>query len=210
MADRSSTPRSGTSSCSKKSKPRKMTSGKAATGGRGGASAGSGGSVPTGSSGVVDRRLGLDRREIAQRSGSTLTGLERRRGPGRRRSDFTKAAEEGEMTREQFLFLMAIDAFKRANGAVFPTWTDVLEVVRLLGYRKTMASELNLPSAEDWREAPFGEANVRPDRWGERFEDDELAAIGEAGGGVDGEVDDDALILDADDDLDLDGLSEAA
>lgn len=89
------------------------------------------------------------------------TGLERRRGPGRRRSDFTKAAEEGEMTREQFLFVMAIDAFKRSNNVAFPTWTDVLEVLRLLGYRKTLPCTLNLPSAEDWLERPDAPAGVR-------------------------------------------------
>ncbi len=114
---------------------------------------------------VVDRRLGVDRRGRENQ----LTGLERARGPGRRLSEFTKSAEEGEMTTEQFLFLMAIDAFKKANDRMFPTWTDVLEVVRLLGYRKTMASDLNLPNADDWREAPNTPANVRPDRWHERF-----------------------------------------
>ena len=120
---------------------------------------------------VVDRRMGIDRRALA---GDDTTGLERRRGPGRRLSDFTRSAEVGEHTKEQFLFLMAIDAFKRANGSAFPSWTDVLEVIRLLGYRKTMASELSLTNAEDWREAPNAPADVRPDRWAERFGDDEL------------------------------------
>jgi hypothetical protein len=114
---------------------------------------------------VVDRRLGLDRRQIQR---DPPTGLERRRGPGRRLSDFTRAAEEGDMTKEQFLFLMAIDAFKRANQRMYPAWTDVLEVIRLLGYRKTMPSELNLSSAEDWREPSNAPSNVRPDRWDER------------------------------------------
>ncbi|MEY5031342.1 MAG: hypothetical protein RL354_373 [Planctomycetota bacterium] len=99
---------------------------------------------------VVDRRTGLDRRDA---EGASPTNLERRRGPGRRLSDFVKSAEEGEMNKEQFMFLMAIDAFKRSNGKSFPTWTDVLEVIRKLGYRKTMPSELNLGGrAEDWRE----------------------------------------------------------
>lgn len=118
---------------------------------------------------VVDRRLGLDRREIAARleGGKAVsnddegTGLERRRGPGRRRTDFTKSAEEGEMTTEQFLFVMAIDAFKKANTKMFPTWTDVLEVVRLLGYRKTMPSELSMKNAEDWREPADSPVGVR-------------------------------------------------
>lgn len=95
---------------------------------------------------VMDRRLGLDRRNKPR------TGLEHVRGPGRRRSDFTRVAEEGEMSPEQFLFIMAIDAFKRVNNKTFPTWTEVLEVIRKLGYRKTMPSMLNLDNVEDWTE----------------------------------------------------------
>ena len=131
---------------------------------------------------VVDRRLGLDPRARRPRAGDApdLTGLERARGPGRRLSDFTKSAEEGEMTTEQFLFLMAIDAFKKANDRMFPTWTDVLEVIRLLGYRKTQPSELNLPNADDWRERPDTPANVRPDRWHERFTKSERQLADEA------------------------------
>jgi hypothetical protein len=98
---------------------------------------------------VVDRRSGLDRRQMSaedagydgpeRRSGVDRrkdTGLERRRGPGRRRSDDRKAAEEGEMTSEQFEFCMAIEMYKKVNKRLYPTWTEVLEVVRQLGYRK--------------------------------------------------------------------------
>lgn len=121
---------------------------------------------------VVDRRTGLDRRQIREmQSGGggagKETGLERRRGPGRRLSDFTKSAEEGEMNKEQFLFLMAIDAFKAANHKTFPSWTDVLEVIRLLGYRKTCPSQLTLPNAEDWQETADAPANVRRVRPGQ-------------------------------------------
>ena len=69
---------------------------------------------------VVDRRLGLNRD----------------RGPGRRRTDDRKAAEEGNMSDEQFEFLMAIDDYKRDNDRPFPTWTEVLEIIKALGYRK--------------------------------------------------------------------------
>jgi hypothetical protein len=115
---------------------------------------------------VVDRRFGADRRNAPKSDDAddddlnAGTRLERRRGPGRRRTDFTRAAEEGEMTKEQFNFLMAIDAFKQVNGKTFPTWTDVLEIIRRMGYRKTMPSELNLGArVEDWTEradAPSG------------------------------------------------------
>ncbi len=144
---------------------------------------------------VVDRRMGLDRRRVRMiKDGKEVapTGLERRRGPGRRLSDFTKAAEEGEMTTEQFLFLVAIDEFKRANGKTFPTWTDVLEVVRLLGYRKTMKSELSLPRAEDWTEAPDAEAGVRPDGWENRFEKSS-SGFGARAGRSEAELTDEAL-----------------
>lgn len=131
---------------------------------------------------VVDRRLGLEPRKghTPHPKAELVTGLERARGAGRRLSEFTKAAEEGEMTTEQFLFLMAIDAFKKSNDRMFPTWTDVLEVIRLLGYRKTMPSDLNLPNADDWRERPDAPANVRPQRWSERFNKSERDLADEA------------------------------
>ena len=117
---------------------------------------------------VVDRRSGVDRR-LLNAGEQPLTGLERRRGPGRRLSDSQRAAEEGDPTPEQFLFVAAIDSFKKANQVNFPAWTDVLEVIRLLGYRKTRASELNLRNAEDWTEPADGPANVRPKGWERRF-----------------------------------------
>ncbi len=99
------------------------------------------------------RRIsGPDRRKTVVDQRHNGTGLERRRGPGRRRSDFMKAAEEGEMTQEQFLFIKAIDAYKRVNEVPFPSWTEVLEVIRKLGYRKTVESCLQLDAVEDWKE----------------------------------------------------------
>jgi hypothetical protein len=75
---------------------------------------------PPAGCGVIDRRLGMDRR----------------RGPGRRRSEERKSAEEGNMNDEQFEFLMAIDEYKRQNARPFPSWTEVLEIITALGYRK--------------------------------------------------------------------------
>ncbi len=40
------------------------------------------------------------------------------------------------MSDEQFEFVMAIDEYKRKNTRPFPTWTEVLEVIKALGYRK--------------------------------------------------------------------------
>ena len=79
------------------------------------------------------RKVTVERRKsVVDRRGN----FDRRRGPGHRRSPERRAAEEGEMNEEQFEFLMAIDEYKRSNQRPFPTWTEVLEVIRALGYRK--------------------------------------------------------------------------
>ena len=92
-------------------------------------------SGPDGEQAQAEKRLSekSDRRETVV---DRRFGLDRRRGPGRRRSDDRRAAEEGEMTDEQFEFLMAIDRYKRENNRPFPTWTEVLDVMHALGYRK--------------------------------------------------------------------------
>jgi len=78
---------------------------------------------------IVDRRLGLNRR----------------RGPGRRRTDERRCAEEGQMTDEQFEFIMAVDRYKRENARPFPTWTEILEVIKALGYRRVAEPQSLLP-----------------------------------------------------------------
>jgi hypothetical protein len=79
-----------------------------------------------GKPGAVERRCGIDRR----------SRLDRRRGPGRRRTDYRRDAEEGHMNEEQLEFLKAVDEYKRVNNRPFPTWTEVLDVILYLGYRK--------------------------------------------------------------------------
>ena len=100
------------------------------------------------------RYQGPDRRETVVNNRAHFTGLERRRGPGRRRNDFVKSAEEGEMSREQFLFVCAINAYKKGNNKPYPTWPEVLEVIRKLGYRKTCMMNIDMDNCEDWTEAP--------------------------------------------------------
>lgn len=64
------------------------------------------------------------------------SGLDRRSKAGRRRTDHRRDAEDGHMNEEQLAFILAIEEFKEVNGVTFPTWTDVLDVVLYLGYRK--------------------------------------------------------------------------
>jgi len=109
---------------------------------------------------VIDRRNGLERRHKSRgeagyagserrvapipRRMADDTGLERRRGPGRRLQDERRSAEEGEMTAEQFEFVMAIETYKKVNRRLYPTWTEVLEVMQQLGYRKVLNRQINL------------------------------------------------------------------
>lgn len=108
---------------------------------------------------VVDRRTGLDRRVKSdadadysgpeRRLGDRRTGLERRRGAGIRREEDRRSAEEGEMTEEQFEFVMAIETYKKVNKKLFPTWTEVLEVITQLGYKKVEARTLKLANVPE-------------------------------------------------------------
>lgn len=109
----------------------------------------------------TDRRAGLDRRvQTRDEAGYTGperrkadrredTGLERRRGPGRRRSDDRKSAEEGEMNTHQFEFVMAIETYKKVNRRMYPTWTEILEVVSQLGYRKVKSRNITLETVPE-------------------------------------------------------------
>jgi len=115
----------------------------------------------------VDRRSGLDRRQLAREdAGYTgeerrvknrrdATGLERRRGAGIRRTDDRRSAEEGEMHTDQFEFVMAVEAYKKVNKKLYPTWTEILEVLRQLGYRKVKPREVELQNVP---EAPLEKA----------------------------------------------------
>lgn len=114
---------------------------------------------------VVDRRSGLDRRNRpsgesgytgperrkADRGEGDGTGLERRRGPGIRREEDRKSAEEGEMKDYQFEFVLAVETYKKVNKRMYPTWTEILEVLYQLGYRKVMAREIQLENAPEPR-----------------------------------------------------------
>ena len=110
----------------------------------------------------VDRRCGLERRQISAEDSEydgderrvaedrrQMTGLERRRGPGRRRADDRRSAEEGEMNGEQFEFVMAIETYKKVNRKMYPTWTEILEIIQQLGYRKVEHREIQLDNVPE-------------------------------------------------------------
>ncbi len=62
--------------------------------------------------------------------------LKLRRGPGIRRGAYVKSAEEGEMTREQFFLLMAVQQRKSFLGQGHLTMEQFFDLCRCLGYER--------------------------------------------------------------------------
>ena len=67
------------------------------------------------------------------------------------------------MTNEQFEFCMAIETYKKVNKKMYPTWTEVLEVIRHLGYRKVQARDIKLENCPEPELFPLGEQQRNAD-----------------------------------------------
>ncbi len=95
---------------------------------------------------VVDKRLSGDRRMADRRGFPTkLRGDgEERRQPERRRQERRRQIDpttcERDYSGDEVEFMSAMDVYKRKSGRPFPTWSEVLEVIRSLGYRKVEAA----------------------------------------------------------------------
>ncbi len=92
---------------------------------------------------TVDRRTRLrramgERRQTGEQTESLPAdekrGTDRRKVERRRQIDPTTC--ERDYSGDEVEFMRAIDDYKRRSGRQFPTWSEVLEVLRDLGYRK--------------------------------------------------------------------------
>ncbi len=106
---------------------------------------------------VVTDRRGGDRRGADRRKRSQPVALERRSGKerrhqGERRRQIDPTTCERDYTDEEIDFMKAMDQYKRDNRRPFPTWSEVLEVLRSLGYRK-VAERTALPGLPSSRSA---------------------------------------------------------
>lgn len=89
---------------------------------------------------VVNRRS-KDRRESDRRTKNDPQQVtterrvsSRRKVERRRQIDPTTC--ERDYSDEEIEFMKSMDDYKRQSGRQFPTWSEVLEVMRSLGYRK--------------------------------------------------------------------------
>lgn len=87
---------------------------------------------------TIDRRRSPGRRaEDIARAGAAppLPPLERRQKVNRRRQIDPTTCER-DYSEDEVEFMNALDEYKRKNGRMFPTCSEVLEVIRDLGYVK--------------------------------------------------------------------------
>ena len=87
---------------------------------------------------LVDRRAAKNRRAKGERRkksepiAAEQRKSERRKVPRRRQIDPTTC--ERDYTDHEIEFMQALDAYKRASGRMFPTCSEILEVIRDMGY----------------------------------------------------------------------------
>jgi hypothetical protein len=81
----------------------------------------------------ADRRAGCDRR----------AGKERRASPGRRSKDIEehrkveRRINEYPMSNEELNFIKAVNDYKQRYNKPFPTWSEILHILKGIGYEKT-------------------------------------------------------------------------
>lgn len=56
--------------------------------------------------------------------------------PDARKKTQPAAVKPTDMTEDVLEFIQAIDDYKRSEGRPFPTWSEIFDVVKMLGYEK--------------------------------------------------------------------------
>ena len=89
----------------------------------------------------IDRRMKKgERRTEDRRKEEVPVAVERRQGERRekvaRRRQIDPTTCERDYTEKEVEFMNALDDYKRKSGRMFPTCSEVLEVIRSLGYVK--------------------------------------------------------------------------
>jgi hypothetical protein len=122
---------------------------------------------------TIDRRLKADRRdETAAEVVAPTPKLEKRKKVQRRRQIDPTTCER-DYSDQEVAFMNAMDQYKRTSGRMFPTCSEVLEVIRGLGYVQLSPAEIALvrpevaaeANADDSREVA-DEAELEAAEWG--------------------------------------------
>ena len=107
---------------------------------------------------TIDRR-GKDRRNADRRGKQEPVAVERRhlerRAKVSRRRQIDPTTCERDYTPEEVEFMSALEQYKRQSGRMFPTCSEVLEVIRGLGYEKRSDLPLSQPALIDATNFPI-------------------------------------------------------
>lgn len=92
---------------------------------------------------TTNRRDASDRRKVQdERRAANVAVASERRAPAERREKVNRRRQidpttcERDYTDEEVEFMHALEQYKRSSGRMFPTCSEVLEVLRGLGYEK--------------------------------------------------------------------------
>lgn len=89
-------------------------------------------------SGMDRRTRGADRRGTERRQRAQSVPVERRKGGERRTGPRRgkRSINQYDLEADVLEFINAINRFKARSGRAFPTWSEVLGILRDLGYQK--------------------------------------------------------------------------
>ncbi len=101
--------------------------------------------------------------ETGRRKVDVAPPVERRK----RRRQIDPTTCEREYTDAEVQFMHAMDEYKRASGRMFPTCSEILEVLKRLGYRQ-------IESPEELMYAPnkASEEKSEEEQWNENLDED--------------------------------------
>lgn len=94
----------------------------------------------TSSSGQKDHASGQGGEWINRKATEQATRAANARQVSGRRRFVDPTTCEREYTEAEMEFMMAMNEYKRRSGRMFPTWSEVLEVLQGLGYEKVEPS----------------------------------------------------------------------
>ncbi len=110
---------------------------------------------------ALDRRRGgrreMEASEIQMRA---VIAEEKKRNKTQRRRQIDPTTCERDYSGDEVEFMQAMDAYKRKNGRMFPTCSEILEVIRDLGYVRQSTNAAPEVSSDTAAESTLEMANA--------------------------------------------------
>lgn len=99
---------------------------------------------------TVDRRTQNRRnKEASEAEVKAMVAAERRKDKVQRRRQIDPTTCERDYSNDEVEFMKALEQYKRTNGRMFPTCSEILEVIRSLGYVRTSTTSQIESTAEE-------------------------------------------------------------